>query len=195
MISEMPFDQITPEQITKGASAALGMITALYAGFKGRAEWEPHDQDIPSGSHRLAALAACVLIVLVTYAWGTPQFGGVIGAIALIGLILAIICYFSYQQLTTKHIYKIGRIVDGQSVRVNILGGAYPTSEAQKKINEGITVPELVDGCGGNLSQIWDNDSRSETRLKYEASYMGMIVGGTLSLASIGILFSWTFRA
>ena len=129
----------------------LALVAALYAGFKGRAQWEPHDQDIPQGSQHVGALAACAFIVIITYFFGTPQSARAISIVTAVALVVTVASYFIYQALTTSHIYTMETVVDGVSKRINILGGAELSVEATKKHKAGQTIQDLIDHSGGNL--------------------------------------------
>jgi len=194
MIAQTYSSAITADQIVKGAAAALAMIMALYLGFKGRAKSEPHDQDIPGLSQRIGALASCVAIGIIVYFLGVPQFAWALALIMVAALIVVLTAYFKYQFLTTTHIYTIERVVKGESKRINILGGDVLRPAAQAKRDEGKSIQQLIDGSGGDLGHIWENDARARTRQKYEASYIGLMAGATTALACVGIFFSWTFR-
>jgi len=193
MSDTAPLGQLTPDAIVKGAAAALAMVLALYLGFKGRAKSEPHDQDIPGLSQRIGALAACVFIGMIVYFLGIPQYAWIIAVITLVCLTVAIVSYTRYQFLTTTHIYNIERVAKGRSQRINILGGDTLTPKAKKHHKAGEPIQKLIDGCGGELGNIWDNSSRARTRGKYELSYIGMVVGATTTLGCVGIFFSWLF--
>jgi hypothetical protein len=187
---------ITPEQIVKGATAALAMIGALYAGFKGRAKWEPHDQDVPKGAQRFGSLGACVLVVLILYFFGSPKYAVVVAAIMVVVLIVGFLSYQTYQYLTSSLIYELEKVTKGVSGRIKVLGGERQdlSVQAQKEIKRGATVQELVEGCGGDLEKIWPQESRAKTKQKYERSYTLMIICGTTALACVGIFFSWLYH-
>jgi hypothetical protein len=186
--------QLKPEDITQAVTALLSMTTAVYGGFRGRAKWEPHAQDIPKGSQRIAALISCVIISAILYFLRKESSSLLVAAIMVVCGAGAFLGFHDYLKITSGMTYDMIRIVDKKKSVVKILGADEPhlTAAAQKYLRDhpGETPQALVNGCGGDLDAVWDKAARSKIRSRYERDYIFLTSGGTIALACAGVLLS-----
>jgi hypothetical protein len=186
--------QLKPENVTQAVTALLSLTTAIYGGFRGRAKWEPHTQDIPKGSQRIAALISFVIISAILYFLREESYSLLVAAIMVVCGAGAYLGFHDYLKLTSGMTYDMIKIVDGKETVVKILGAEkeHLTTAAQEYLRDhpGETPQALVNGCGGDLDAVWHKDARSKTRSRYERDYIFLTSGGTIALACAGVLFS-----
>lgn len=185
---------LKPEDVTQAVTALLSMITAIYGGFRGRAKWEPHAQDIPKGSQRIAALISCVIISMILYFLRKEPSSLLVAAIMVVCGAGAFLGFQDYLKITSGITYDMIRIVDGEKMAIKVLGAEekHLTAAAQEYLRDhpGETPQALVNGCGGDLNAVWHQAARSQIRSRYERDYIFLASGGTIALACAGVLLS-----
>ncbi len=173
----------------------MAMSGALLLGFKGRAKWEPSDQDVDKGAQKVGALASAVLIGFIFLELSKPEDVPTLMHLALICLIITVVSLLLYSALTTIFVYVQWQDTSEQR---NIIGGLALTAEAREALNretkrakeEGQvppTIQELFKGSAYEIDQLWSRPSRAMAKILFTLGYLGLTIAGTIALASASI--------
>ena len=165
---------------TAGSIMAAG--SAIRFSWKGRADWEPSEQDIPSGAQKIGALIAAVLIALVWVRWRDGKHTGSLEEAALILLGLTVAFLIAYGYLVGVQTYKVAQI-NGKTR--NVIGGFWLTNEAkQSKARHNVPIQQLLEGAAYNVDRLWSPASRQLAKTTFVVGYLGLTVCGTVALAA-----------
>jgi len=173
----------------------MAMSAALLLGFKGRARWEPSDQDVDKGAQKVGALASAVLIGFIFLELPRPEDVPTLMHLAFICLAVAVVSLLVYSALTTIFIYIQWQDTSEQR---NIIGGLALRAEAREALNREAklakesgqvppTIQELFKGAAYVIDQLWSRPSRALTKALFTLGYLGLTIAGTIALASASI--------
>jgi hypothetical protein len=172
----------------------VGSITAAAAAiglaFRGRAKWEPSEEDISKGPQKVAGLVAAVLIVLI---WALLNDAPHLGLLVRIAIELVVLCAASLLVygflVATQTYYVIVAPSPNKTVKRNIIGGFWLTKEAKKaRRREKVTTQELLKGAAYDPDVLWSRASRALAKLCFVICYLGLTVSGTLALTCAAII-------
>lgn len=182
-------------QLVAGAGSLMAMSAALLLGFKGRARWEPSDQDVDKGAQKVGALASAVLIGFIFLELSKPEDVPRLMHFAFLCLVITVVSLLLYSSLTTIFIYVQWQDTPEQR---NIIGGLALRAEARDALNRETqlarekgqvppTIQELFKGAAYVIDQLWSRPSRALTKILFTLGYLGLTIAGTLALASASI--------
>jgi hypothetical protein len=172
---------------TAGSIIATG--AALLLGFKGRARWEPSEEDVSKGPQRVGSLVGAVGIVLV-WANSRPEDLLVLTHLAVWLLGITVASLLAYGLLNSTLIYHVEVAVDPtKTARHNIIGGFWFAKGISAKIrSEGVTVQDFLKGTAYKTDVVWPRLSRGLAKQAFVLAYLLLTVCGTLALASASII-------
>lgn len=182
------------KDIVANAGSLMATVTAIALGFKGRAKWEPSEQDINKGPQRVAGVVSAVFIaVLWAFRDSENKYFLATGALGSGFLTVLTLCAYGYL-ISLCTYYR--EIVNGNHVnKENIIGGFFLTKAANqmiqnaKKTNSSPrTIQELFKGSAYDPDLVWTRPSRAFAKQLFVISYLGLTVCGTVALASASIL-------
>ena len=106
-------------------TAFMAGVSALTFAFKGRAKWEPAEEDIPNSAQRVGGLVTAVLIALIWYHLSYKGAdSGVVGWIALGLAVFTLVAVLMYGYLVGLLTFdKIVALDDGRTKTRKIIGG------------------------------------------------------------------------
>jgi len=175
--------------IVRRASQLMAASAAITLAWRGRAAWEPSEQDIALGPQKVAALVTAVLIAVLYGTMSRPAFRRKLVRIALRlagGCVAALLVYgFLVGMQTYDRKYSPA---PNEMANEKIIGGFWLTDQAvasQKKYDK--TVQELLAGAGYDPDRIWSRASRSSAKACFVASYISLIVCGSIALVAAAI--------
>ncbi len=182
--------------IVPTAASLVAAASAIAVSFKGRAKWEPVQEDIPGGASKVAGLFSALSIALLWF-WFSFRGGdnaemltkiaAFLGGATLVSLVL-------YAILVGIYVYERIEAVDDDpkhAVTKKIIGGFCLEAEAKRKraIHK-VTIQELFAGSGYNVDKIWPRPCRAFAKVAFQLSYIGLVYCGTTALAAAVILIS-----
>ncbi|MGA2906052.1 MAG: hypothetical protein ABSD98_19675 [Candidatus Korobacteraceae bacterium] len=172
---------------TAGSIVATG--AALLLGFRGRARWEPSEEDVSKGPQKVASLLSAVGIVLL-WANSRPEQMGALTHLVVWLLGITVAALLVYGLLNATLIYYIEVAVDSQKTeKQKIIGGFwYETGIAQQIRSLRVTVQDFLKGTGYNVDAVWPPLSRGLAKQAFVLAYLLLTVCGTLALASASII-------
>jgi hypothetical protein len=182
-------------QLVASAGSLMAMSVALLLGWKGRAGWEPSDQDVDKGAQKVGALAAGILIAFIFVELSKPEDVPTLMHLSLLSLAMTVGSLLVYGSLTTIFIYIQWQ---GTPEQRNIVGGLTLKADAREALNRERklakergetppTVQELFKGAAYAIDQLWSGPSRAITKGLFTLGYLGLTIGGTISVASASI--------
>jgi hypothetical protein len=177
------YGPLTDVVATAGAVAAAG--GAIAFSWKGRASWEPSEQDVQAGAQKVGGLIASVLIALMWASWRNGKHIGTLETTALVLLALTLIFLLIYGYLVGVQTYTVQRH-DGTTE--HIIGGFWLTSEAKKsRAKHNVTIQELLEGAAYDVNKLWSPPSRQLAKSSFVLGYLGLTICGTVALAAAAI--------
>jgi hypothetical protein len=153
--------------------------------WRGRAKWEPSEEDIPAGLQKVGGLVAAVGIVLLWAEWRTPDHVKSLDVLAITLAACAIVSLLAYSYLVGSQSYD----AVATTATTRIIGGFWLTSTARKaRQNAGnVTVQDLLAGAGYDPDKLWSRSSRQLAKLAFQVSYLGLTLSGTIALTAAAI--------
>jgi hypothetical protein len=192
LFSEANYGPLSNLVATGGALIAAGAAIALA--WKGRAKWEPSEEDIPKGPQKVGGLVATVAIVVIwsqyIKAAHIPQVTTI--AWTLLGVtVLSLLVYIIL--VTTQTYYKVVSTKANEVGRQTIIGGFWRKREAKtKQRKEKVTTQELLAGAAYDEDKVWDRLSRALAKISFVLCYLGLSVCGTVALACAAVIVDLT---
>lgn len=180
-----PFTKIV---IASGQIVAMGAAIAL--GFRGRAKWEPSEEDVSRGPQKVAGLVAAVSIVLIWTTMTNTTDIPVLSWWTIRLLILTVMALLVYGFLISVFTYHVERAASPRRAsRVNIIGGFWLASGVKRRLEESaVTLQDFLKGTAYNVDAVWPRMSRALAKQTFVVAYLMLTVCGTLALACAAIL-------
>ncbi len=178
--------------IVAAAGSVMAAGSAITLAFKGRASWEPIEEDVPKAPGKVAGLATAVCIVLIYAAARQRPDTGWLVPFCLGCLIAAFFGMCSYIWLVQVHTFTRERATGPRSVvSCNVIGGLWLMPEAKAKIY-GRRGPRSVQtffaGSQYDKDLVWTRASQAAAKLLFLISFLALQVFGSLALASAAII-------
>ncbi len=159
---------------------------AIAQAWRGRAGWEPSEEDISRGPQKVGSLAAAVLVA-VLWAKTSGSANVTTLAVALIALTIMFLCIYGYVVATQT--YTSLHVVQSTVQEEKIVGGYRLTAAAKKRLQAGdLTVQELFKGAAYDPDKVWTRSSRALAKMTFVLGYLGLTICGTLALAAGAII-------
>jgi hypothetical protein len=177
------------KDIVATGGSIMGAVGALGLAWRGRAKWEPSEQDIPSSAQKVGGLVAAVCIVLLWAEWRNADHAKSLDKLAIVLAISTILFSLLYGYLVGMQSYDVVELAKGQTRTRRIIGGFWLTPEARSaQASAGnVTVQALLAGAGYDPDQLWSRPSRQLAKLAFQLGYLGLVISGTVALAAISI--------
>ena len=178
--------------VVSGALCIMAAGGAVGAAWKGRAKWEPSEEDVAKGPQKVGALVSSISIVLLwTQYRGPDDRESVVRATVVLGaacLFFLCVYGFSIAAQTYNALY-VGS--DGTVQGRKIIGGFRRTKTARQAQNDNkVTTQELFEGAAYDPDKVWTRASLAFAKLIFVIGYLGMTVSGTVALACAAILLA-----
>ena len=165
------FSQETFSALSKSAALLLSVAAAFMLSWRGRAKWEPSEEDIPGALNQLARLLTAVTMVLMLTQLSEGRNAGTAAALMIASLVGCLACFFAYAYLTATHTYKASdtRFVIGFRLQPNL------------ELRDGETMIEYARRVG-DPDKVWTASSRAGAKLLFALCYLGLNVLGSATL-------------
>jgi hypothetical protein len=181
------------------SGSIVAAATAVTLAFKGRARWEPAEEDIPQAPAKVAGLLTAVAIVVIYVAslrhpdvdWLLPLCIG--SALATLGglftyVFLIKMFTFDRKEATSAHQYREYKIIGGLRLK--------PTARLLLKEEGGPgSIQELFEGAIYDKDRVWTRTSQAFAQLLFLAAFLALQVFGSLALASAAFLLDSALEA
>lgn len=164
----------------------MAMVAAISFGWKGRAKWEPDEEDIPKGPQKVASLVAACSIAMIYLLMAKPEFVSQLTRIVIFSLVVTVLSLLVYTLLVNGLIYE--KVVSKHKT-IKIIGGLWKTktaSAAQKK--ESVTTQELFAGGQYMPDKVWPRIARGLSKVLFLLGYFGLSDAGTIALGTVAVI-------
>lgn len=178
------------------AGSIIAMGSAIALGFKGRARWEPIEEDVPRGPQKVGGLVSAVAIALIWAQMNEMRYAGTLTRIAvgcLIGLVISALAYGLLQMLIYEAVRKKPTAPNDsmETERMKVIGGLWLKKNAKSKLLEkSVNVQRLFEESEYTKDDLWDRLSQGLAKMFFTIGYLGLTVAGTVALGSTAILIA-----
>jgi hypothetical protein len=196
--------------IVSTAGSIMAMGAAITLGFKGRAKWEPVEEDVAKGPQKVASIVAALLIVLVWVQFNDVQYENTLTRLVIwcsSALILSLLVY----GLLKGYVYTRVRKKPGSAPtskateEIKVIGGLWLTKAARKRLSDPeepdapgqqapLTVQRLFAMTDYDKDLLWSRPSQQLASMLFTIGYLGLIIAGTVALGSGAILTGVTMK-
>jgi len=192
--------------IVSAAGTIVAMGAALTLGWKGRAKWEPVEEDVSRAPQKVASLVAALMVVLIWAQWNDLRFKNELTTLVIkcsIALIASLVIY----GLLNGLVYIAVRKKRGQPAasteteEIKIIGGVWLNKNAKAHVGkpEGpqsdgeppsqiLTVQRMFSLAQYDKDELWSRPSQQLAKMLFTLSYLGLMISGTVALGSGAIL-------
>jgi hypothetical protein len=189
--------------IVKIAGSIMAMGLAIGLGWRGRAKWEPIEEDVPAGPRKVGGLIAAITVALIWVGLNDLQYLPVLTKIALYCLgvaFLSLMIYILLQMLVYEVVRVPAGALPGTDVTevVKVIGGLWLRSDARKKLGKEDgpnTVQDLFAGSAYKKDALWPRPAQGLAKVFFALAYISLTVAGTVALGAASILIALKMRA
>jgi hypothetical protein len=210
IVLERDYGAFAPIVSTAGTILAMG--AALTLGWKGRAKWEPVEEDVPRAPQKVASLVAALMVVLIWAQWNEIQYKSTLIKLVIVcsaALIVSLVVYgllngFVYTAVRKKKGAPAGSI---ETEEIKVIGGLWLKKNAREYFGkpEGAQVPGQHPGQILTVQrmfalseyvkdEVWSRPSQQLASMLFTLGYLGLIIAGTVALGSGAILTSLAMK-
>jgi hypothetical protein len=183
-------------QVVSAAGAIMAAAAAIALSWRGRARWEPWEEDVSKGPQKVGGLVAAVIIAIL-WAISAPEDEGFLIRLALWLLGGVVLFLVLYGYLVGVQTYEKEVVVDGNSnppkvETKKVIGGLTLTPAAKSTIaEEKITIQQYFQGTAYDPDHVWTRPSRAVAKQLFVLGYIGLVATGTIVLAVAAILIAF----
>jgi hypothetical protein len=170
------------------AGTAIAAIGALTLAWRGRARWEPDEEDISTGPQKVGGVLALVGLVLLWTAFEGADDVGALRWLTVLFAVLTVVGLFLYSFLISRQTYQLEKLKGNGVVSVTVIGGFRTTERAMELARDGRTLQEILRGAAYEVDRVWPRGSRTMAKQAFVAAYLLLTVSGTLAVASAAML-------
>jgi hypothetical protein len=183
------YGSLTPVVVAGGS--VVSAVAALGLAWRGRAKWEPAEEDLSRAPAQVSGLISAVILVLLWVFFGKDGSRGILAVIAGVAAAITLISAIVYGVLVAVYVYdRLVSVQSDTSTTIKIIGGFRFTAQADKvrEKNPGLTTQELLKGAAYDPDRVWPRSSRALMKAAFTLSYVGLTMMGTTALAATAIL-------
>jgi hypothetical protein len=182
--------------IVGNAGTIIAMAAAIALTWRGRANWEPSEQDIPKAPQKVAGLLSAVIITVIWVSFREPEHASSLTKFSLILSFAAVLFLCLYAFVVSTQTYTQVFAISAKKFDERKIIGGFKLTEASIKAIEDAraqgnpvpTVNDLFKSSGYDPDRVWTRASRALAKVLCILSYIGLIGTGTVALASAAIL-------
>lgn len=174
------------KDVVATAGSIMAAVGAIGLAWRGRANWEPSEEDVPRGAQKVGALVAAIAIALLWAEWRTAEHAGSLTTLAIVLGLCTIAFLLLYGYLVGLQTYEVVEL----NGKRRIIGGFWLTSaatEARKSAPGNVTVQKLLAGAAYDPDVLWSRPSRQLAKIAFQCGYLGLTISGTVALAAAAI--------
>jgi hypothetical protein len=190
--------------IVSTAGSIMAMGAAITLGFKGRAKWEPVEEDVAKGPQKVASVVASLLIVLVWVQFNDVHCKTTLISLVIwcsVALIVSLVVYGLLKGYVYKRVRKMATSVSTSEIteEINVIGGFWLKKTARDRLSvpeepdvpgkhAPLTVQRLFAMAEYDKDLLWSRPSQQLASMSFTIGYLGLIIAGTVALGSGAIL-------
>jgi putative ABC transport system substrate-binding protein len=178
--------------LVKAVGVLVSTSIAIGLTWRGRAKWEPSEEDISKGPQRVGGLLTAVAIALL---WSLSADTQHLDFLTQLAVGLSISCalfLLIYGFLITTQTYTVIKGSSRKKVVRKIIGGFGLSYRAKLATQDGsnfTTVQEFLQHEVYDPDRVWSRHSRAIAKLCFVVCYLGLVVCGSIALACASIIF------
>jgi hypothetical protein len=178
--------------VVSGASSIIAAGAAIALTWRGRAKWEPSEEDIRQGPQRVGGLVAAIFIAVLWFENKSSPKSHLLISVAIIGAAICVLTLLAYSFLIASKTLTLKYVVNGVVKERKIIGGFRRTANTKTVLKErkNLTMQELFAGTAYDVDKVWTPRSRAVAKVIFVACYLALTVSGTVALAGAAMLIS-----
>lgn len=182
------YGQLAPLVVTVGT--IVSAAAAIVMGFRGRAKWEPSEEDVSVGPQKVAGLITAIGIVVIWVRMNNPKLMPFLTDTAVGFGIATIVFLLAYGWLISVYTYtKITSPRTDQTREIKIIGGFCLVKDAKEELKRSNTsVQKLFAGRGYEEDLVWKRGCRAAAKMFFVLSYLGLTFCGTMALTLVAMM-------
>jgi hypothetical protein len=176
--------------LVKTVGWLMSAAVAIGLAWRGRAKFEPSEQDLPNGPQKVVGVVSAVGIAVLWSRYASQVYAPFLTQAAIWLGCATVIFLITYGLLISTNTYECERSPRKNVVeRYKVIGGFSLTEQARHLMKEkSKTIQEIFCGSGYDADKVWPRVSRSLAKQSFVICYLGLALSATLGLACAGIL-------
>lgn len=177
--------------LVKAAGALVSASVAIGLTWRGRAKWEPSEEDISKGPQKVGGLLTAVAITILWSLSIDNQHLNLLTKLAISLSLISVGFLLVYGFLVATQTYTIIEGSGRKKVKRKIIGGFALLDRAKLAIKQGHhfkTVQEFLQQEVYDPDRVWSRQSRALAKLCFVICYLGLVVCGSIALTCASII-------
>jgi ABC-type uncharacterized transport system substrate-binding protein len=173
--------------LVKTAGFLMSAVAAIGLTWRGRARWEPSEEDIPKGPQKVGGLLTAVALALL---WTFAADAQHLRFLANIAVVTAIVCLASlliYGYLISVQTYE-GSAKKGEKKLIGGLSLKPAAEDALKRSENPLTAQEFLKLNRYDPDKVWTRPGRALAKSSFILFYLGLTLGGSLALTCAAMI-------
>ena len=175
--------------LVKTVAAVVSATAAIGLAWRGRARWEPSEEDLPAGPQRVGGLLTAVAIALL---WTLGADVVRIRFLTMLAIGTALACLAAllvYSLLIGMQTYIAVDTSGASRVERKVIGGFRLTESASAELRaKKLTVQGLLKRYRYDPDRVWTRLSRSIAKLCFIVCYILLTLTGSVALSAASVL-------
>lgn len=183
------YGALTP--VVAGVVSAFAALGAIGFAWRGRANWEPAEEDLSRGPAKVGGVVSVVVLAVLWVFVGKGGSLAPLGWIAGITGLITVVSLITYGLLVNSYLYD--RIVsekpeESRTIKIVAAATFTPYAKASMAKEPDLTIQELFAGSAYDPDKIWPRSARGRMKAAFALSYIGLTVFGTTAVAATAML-------
>lgn len=175
--------------LVRDAGSIVAAVAAIGLTWRGRAKWEPSEEDVAEGPQKVGGVVSVALVTVVWATFRTDPSSPVLKVLLVIAAAAAFVLLLVYGWLIAVYTFNSVEIDDaGKAHTTKIIGSWKLTPQAKAAIDLPTTAQDTFAGMGYDPDKVWPRGSRALTKSLFVTSYIGLVVSGTFAIAASSII-------
>lgn len=173
------------------AGTLMAAAFALIRLVRGRANWEPAEEDVDSGYVRMSAVLTAVAVALMWWRYSDGSQSEELVSLTVGAVLALLVSFVAYSLLIgTKLVEQVYIDASGKQQSKKRIRGFRLTPHARRELakDPSLTVKELFAGVQYEPEHVWTNLSRAFAKLSFALSAVLLTVSLSVALAGVSIL-------
>jgi hypothetical protein len=193
IVAATKYGALAPLVSTVGCLVAAA--GAIGLAWRGRARWEPSEEDVATGPQKVGGLVAAVAIAVLWASANNSDSDGLLVRLAISLAALAVGALLAYSFVISTQTYEVVIVParGADPVTRKVIGGFKLTKNAKRvAADRPLTTQDILAGNQYDVDRVWTRSSLALAKVIFVACYLALTVSGTIAIASAAMLIAHT---